>query len=129
MPLAADILDQDDLAGGDDAAFAVAGGELDSGIEIDDVLPPRRRVPVEIVDRRHLAEDDAGGGQPARQLAAASFLDPFDLDVAEMALALGIGVEIVDAHDAPSLLRPWPMGAAPPPLRHCRRRGSHRPGT
>src|SRR5712675_1143404 len=60
--------------------------------------PARCGMPVEIVIRLHLAEDDAGGGQPLGQLAGAALLDPFDLDVAEMRLALGIGIKIVDPH-------------------------------
>ena len=78
--------------------FAVARGDLDAGIEVDDVLPARRRVPVEVIGRLHLAEDDAGRRQPLRQFAAGSLLDPFDLDVAEMRLAARIGRKIVDPH-------------------------------
>src|SRR5437660_7329183 len=103
MPLARNVLDEDHFAGADDPRFAVARGDLDAGIEVDDVLPARRRVPVEVVGRLHLAEDDAGRRQPFRQFAGASFLDPFDLDVAEMRLAARIGVEIVDPHAPP----PW----------------------
>src|SRR5262249_45642474 len=66
--------------------------------EIDDVLPPRRRVPVEIVVAGGLAEDDARCGKTLRQLAAGPLLGPFDLDVAKMGLALGVDVEIVNAH-------------------------------
>src|SRR4029077_3511730 len=100
MPLAGGVLDQDHLAGADDPRFAVARGDLDPGIEVDDVLPARRRVPVEVVGRLDLAEDDAGRRQPLRQFAAAALLDPFDLDVAEMRLAVRIGVKIVDPHRA-----------------------------
>src|SRR3989442_14139125 len=67
VPLARRVLDQQHLAGTDAPALAVARGDLDAGVEIDDVLPPRRGVPVEIVVRRDLAEDDARGRQPRRQ--------------------------------------------------------------
>src|SRR5216684_2478945 len=87
MPLARGVLDEDHFAGADDPRFAVARGDLDAGIEVDDVLPARRRVPVEVIGRLDLAEDDAGRRQPLRQLAATALLDPFDLDVAEMRLA------------------------------------------
>src|SRR5258707_9354390 len=98
VSLAGGVLDQDHLAGADHPRLAVAGGDLHAGVEIDDVLPARRRVPVEIVVRLYLAEDDAGGGPPLGQLAGAALLDPFDLDVAEMRLALGIGIKVVDPH-------------------------------
>src|SRR5579862_327072 len=102
VPLAGGVLDQDDLAGADDARSPVAGGDLDAGVEVDDVLPARRRVPVEVVIGLHLAEDDAGGGQALRKFAGAALLGPFDLDVAEMRLAAGVGIEVVDAHRAAS---------------------------
>jgi hypothetical protein len=98
MALAGDVLDEDHLAGADHPRLAVARGDLHAGVEVDDVLPARRVVPVEIVARLHLAEDDAGRGQALRHLAGRPFLDPFDLDVAEMRLAAGVGVEIVHAH-------------------------------
>src|SRR3954469_11389592 len=103
MALAGRVLDQDYFACPDDPRLAVARGDLHAGVEIDDVLPARRRVPVEIVVRLHLAEDDPGRGQPLRQLAGPALLGPFDLDVAEMRLALGVGIEIVDAHNVPLL--------------------------
>src|SRR5216683_6634947 len=103
VPLAGRVLDEDHLAGGDLAAFAVARGDLDTGVEIDDVLPPGCGMPVEIVGRRDLAEDDAGRRQPFGKLARARFLDPFDLDVPEMGLAARIGVEVVYPHRPISL--------------------------
>src|SRR5688572_18516551 len=98
VALAARVLDQEDLAGADDAAFPVARGDLHAALEVHDVLPPRRVVEVEIVIRLGLAEDNAVGGQALRQLAAAPLLGPLDLDVAEMRFAVGVGVEVVDAH-------------------------------
>src|SRR5437588_288734 len=80
------------------SSVAVARGDLHPRVEVNDVLPARRRVPVEIVIGLHLAEDDASRGQPLRQFAGAALFDPFDVDVAEMRLALGIGVKIVDPH-------------------------------
>src|SRR5438105_3366900 len=61
MSLAGGVLDQDHFAGADHAGLAVARGYLHAGIEVDDVLPARRRVPVEVVVGLDLAEDDAGG--------------------------------------------------------------------
>src|ERR1700730_14253639 len=98
VPLAGRVLDEDHLAGSNRAALAVARGDLHTGVEIDDVLPPWCRVPVEVVGRRGLAEDDPGPRQAAGNLAAACFLGPFDLYVAEMGLAARIGVKVVYPH-------------------------------
>src|ERR1700722_2397921 len=98
MTLAAGVLDKDHFAGLDDACLAVARGDLYPGVEVDDVLPTRRRVPVEIVTRLYLAKDDAGRRQPLGQFSGRAFLDPFDLDVAKMGFALVVDVKIVDPH-------------------------------
>src|ERR1700736_3404021 len=102
MALAGRVLDQDYLAGADDPALAVAGGDFDPGVEIDDVLPARCGVPVDVVLGLGLAKDDAGGRQALGQFAVAPLLDPFHFDVAEMRLAAGIGIEIVYAHRSSS---------------------------
>src|SRR5262249_2689086 len=98
VAFAVGVFDQEHLARPDHALLAVARGDLDAGVEIDDVLPARRRMPVEIVVARGLAEDGAGRRKALRQLAARPVLDPFDLDVAEMGLAFGVDVEIVNTH-------------------------------
>ena len=59
MALAGRILDQDDLARADEPALAVAGGNFDPGVEIDDVLAARRGVPVDVVLGLGFAKDDA----------------------------------------------------------------------
>src|ERR1700720_61899 len=98
VPFPGRVLDEDDLAGRDRAALAIARGDLHTSVEIDDVLPPWCRVPVEVVSRRDFAEDDPGRQQALRKLSAACFLGPFDLDVPEMRLAARIGVEVVYPH-------------------------------
>src|SRR3984893_6903568 len=103
MPFTGRVLDQDHLAGADLAGFAVARGDLDAGVEIDDVLATGCGMPVEIVGRRNLAEDDAGRRQALGEFARARLLGPFDLDVAEVRLAVRVGVEVVYPHSRPSL--------------------------
>src|SRR5262249_42789182 len=98
VALAAGVLDENDVANPDEAAFAVACGGLHPGLEIDDLLPARRPVPIDIVLGLGLAEDDAVGREALRQFAAAPLLGPLDLDVAEMRLALGVSTEIVNPH-------------------------------
>src|ERR1700730_10180168 len=92
VALASGVLDQDHLADTDQPALAVAGGYLHPGVEIDDVLPARCRVPVDVVLSLGLAKVDPGGRQALRKLAASPLLDPLDFDVAEMRLAAGIGI-------------------------------------
>src|ERR1700687_4035941 len=70
VALAGRVLDENHVAGGDEPAFAVAGGDLHPGIEVDDVLPARRRVPVDIVLGLGLAKDHPGRWQVSRQFAA-----------------------------------------------------------
>src|SRR3954462_11865844 len=69
MPLAGGVLDQDHFPCPDHPRLTVARGDLHSGVAIDDVLAAWRRVPVEIVIRLRLAEDDARRRQPLRQFA------------------------------------------------------------
>src|ERR1700752_1980153 len=98
VALAADILDQDYLAGADLARFAVTRGDLHTTVEIDDVLPPWRRVPAQVVVAAGLAEDDAGRGQALGQLAAVAFLPPLHFDIAPMGLAGVVDIDVVNAH-------------------------------
>ena len=63
VTLAGRVLDQDHLANADQPALAVARGDLHPGIEVDDVLPARRRVP-EI--RRACDSSSTGWGAAAR---------------------------------------------------------------
>src|SRR5207245_5974357 len=67
MALAVRVLDQKDLTGADPARLAVARGDLNARVEVDDVLAPWRGVPVEIVVGLDLPENDAGGGDPLRE--------------------------------------------------------------
>jgi hypothetical protein len=99
------VLDQEHLARADHALLAVARGDLDAGVEIDDVLPPRRRMPIEIIVALGLAENDAGRRETLRQLAARPVFHPFDFDVAEMGLAVGIDVKIVNTHGSSLVVR------------------------
>src|SRR5579883_1265553 len=101
MALAVRVLDQEHFARADHALLAVARRDLDRTVEIDDVLPARRGVPCVIVAARRLAEDDAGRLESGRGLAARALVLPFDLDVAEMRLALIVDIEIVNAHRVP----------------------------
>ncbi len=83
----------------DDAGLAVARLDGNAGVEVDDVLPARRGMPFVIVGAGRLAEDDAGRRQRGRGLAAAAFVLPLDLDVAEMGLAVGVDIQVMDAHE------------------------------
>src|SRR5262245_24875810 len=103
MSLAVRVLDEQDFAGADASRLAVARGDLNAGIEVDDVLPARRGVPVEVVVGLDLAEDDAGGRHPLREPAGPRGLGILDLDVLEVRLAVLVRVEPMDLHGASSL--------------------------
>jgi hypothetical protein len=91
VSLASGVLDEDHLPDTDDPALTIAGGYFHPGVEIDDVLPARCRVPVDVVLSLGLAKDDPRGRQALGKLAASPLLDPLDFDVPEMRLATGIG--------------------------------------
>src|SRR5262249_34675178 len=88
MALAPGVLDQDHLASADRPRLAVAGRELHAGVEVDDVLAARRGMPGEVVVRRDLAKDDAGGRQALGELARRPAFRVLDLLVLEVRLAL-----------------------------------------
>src|SRR5437867_13447752 len=93
MALAGGVLDEDDLARADLARLAIARGDLHARVEVDDVLAPRRGVPVQIVVGLGLAEDDPGRRQTLGRLARAPARGALDLDVPEMHPALRADVE------------------------------------
>src|SRR5438477_8770997 len=101
MALAVGILDQEHLARANDALLAVACRDLHGAVEIDDVLPAWCGMPRIVVGARRLAEDDAGRFEGVRRLPTRTLVLPLDLDVAEMGLALGVDVEVMDAHEIP----------------------------
>src|SRR5215469_14344573 len=101
MAFAVGILDQEHLARSDDSLLAVARDYLNRAVEVDDVLPARRRVPRIVIAARRFAEDDAGRLEGRRGLAAGALILPFDLDVAEMSLALVVDIKVMDAHGFP----------------------------
>src|SRR5580765_7010408 len=101
MALAVGVLDQEHLARADDALLAVARRDFHGAVEIDDVLAARCRMPRIVVGARRLAEDDAGRLEGVRRLPARALVLPLDLDVAEMRFALGVDVEVMDAHAIP----------------------------
>jgi hypothetical protein len=55
-------------------------------------------MPIDVVFGLGLAEDDTGGWQALGKFAASPLLDPLHVDVAEMRLAAGIGIQVVNAH-------------------------------
>ena len=65
MAFAGRVFYQQHLAHADETAFAVAGSDTNTVIQVDDVLPARRRMPVQIVLGLRFAWyyfTDGGGG-------------------------------------------------------------------
>lgn len=98
MSLAGRVLDEDYLAGLDDAALTVARSEFDTGIEIHHVLGARRRMPVEFVLGHRLAKDGSCRGQRLGKLAVGLLFGPFDFDVPEVRFFVRIGLQVVNTH-------------------------------
>src|SRR5882762_9845651 len=92
------ILDQIDLAGPDNSCFAIAGGDLMGGVQIDDVLSPGRAVPVENPIAGCRAKYDAGRWKEPRYGSVRACFGQLDFYVAEVGFAAFICVEIVNAH-------------------------------
>src|SRR5262245_26968089 len=105
VALAVGIFDEQDFAGADAPRLAVARRDLYARVEVDDVLAPRRRMPVEIVVGLDLAEDDAGRGHPLREPAGPGRLGILDLDVLEVRLAVLVRIEPMDLHESPPRVR------------------------
>jgi hypothetical protein len=80
VALAGSVLDQDHFADPNHAALAVARCYLHPGVDIDDVLPARGGMPMDVVLGLGLAKDDPGSGQALGELAASPLLDPLDFD-------------------------------------------------
>src|SRR5215469_3946975 len=113
MALAGCVFDQDDLAGADMTRLAVASGDRNTARQTDHILPSGRSVPAVFIVGGGFAEHDAARRQAFRQLARGRLLDPVDLDVAEMRLAIGILVKIVDTHRSTLLYLPTIPGFGP----------------
>jgi hypothetical protein len=86
------VLDQNHLAGADHPALTVAGGYLHPGVEIDDVLPTRGRVPVDVVLGLRLTKNDTVAGRRLESLLPRRSSTPLHFNVAEMRLAARIGI-------------------------------------
>src|SRR5215469_8849300 len=113
MALAGCVFDQDDLAGADMTRLAVAGGDRNTACQTDHILPSGRSVPAVFIVGGGFAEHDAGRRQALRQLARGRLLDPVDLNVAEMRLAIGILVKVMDTHRSTLLYLPTIPGFGP----------------
>src|SRR5215467_8249004 len=94
-------------------SFAVAGSDRNTARQTDHILPSGRSVPAVFIVGGGFAEHDAGRRQAFRQLARGRLLDPVDLDIAEMRLAVGILVQIVDTHRSTLLYLPAIPGFGP----------------
>src|ERR1043165_9220545 len=98
VPLAPGVLDEDHLPGADAARLAVARGDLHARVQVDDVLPPGRGVPVEVIVGLDLSENDARGRQARGEAAGPAGLHVRNLHVLEVGLALLIDEQMMDLH-------------------------------
>src|SRR3989442_11065302 len=104
MSLAVRVLDEQDFARADPSRLTVARGDLDARVEVDDVLAARSGMPIQIVVRLNLAEDDAGGRHPLREPAGSGRLGVLDLDILKMRLTILVRVKPINLHKGLLLL-------------------------
>src|SRR6185312_3279369 len=83
-------------AAADLARLSIAGRQFHTCIEVDDVLSPRRGMPLTVMLRLGLPEYDAKGKLTSRCLALRPLVFPLDSDVAPMRFALSIAVQIMN---------------------------------
>src|SRR5262245_18079718 len=102
MALAPRVVHEEHLAGFHMPGLALARVDLYARVQVHDVLPSGRRVPVEIAGAGDLAKDDARGRLARRDPAGRRGRLELHLDVLEVRLALLVCVEADDLHCAPS---------------------------
>jgi hypothetical protein len=93
VPLAGHVLSQHDRARPDLTDLAVARLDLRFARQRDDELAARRGVPVKVLVRQAASKDDAAGWNRCGILRAIRRAVQLDVDVLEMALALGVGID------------------------------------
>jgi NADPH2:quinone reductase len=103
MALPGDVFDQHHFADANHAALTIARGDLKSCVEVDHILPARRRMPMHT--RLHNScllsfdKDNGCGRKPFGQLKTGGrLLGALNLNFAEMRLTIGIGIQIKNAH-------------------------------
>src|SRR5262249_34111077 len=101
VPFASCVFYQKHFAGTNDARLAIAGGDFYPIVQVDDVLPTRRRMPVKIIGRRHFSENNARGwkafGEPSRRRR----LDVLNFLSGKVGFAFLIRIEAVNFHRSP----------------------------
>jgi hypothetical protein len=95
------VLYQEYFTGANHARLAIAGRDLYAVIQVDDVLPPRRRMPVEIIGRRYFPENNAGSRQALGKPARRRRLDILNFLSGKVRFALLVRIESVNVHRSP----------------------------
>src|SRR5262249_11885947 len=101
MPFPRRVLHKDHFAGANVARLAIAGGELYAIIEVDDVLPAGRPVPVQGISGGHFPENNACGRQALGESPRLRGLDILHFRIGKMRFAFIIRIESVDFHQFP----------------------------
>src|SRR5262249_47224986 len=95
------VLHKDHFASANDARLAIAGGELYAIIEVDDVLPAGRRVPVQVIRRWHFPENNPGSREALGESPGLRGLDILHFRICKMRFAFIVRIEPVDLHQFP----------------------------
>ena len=92
------VFHQQDFTAAKCAVAAVGDFQLDGAVKQHDELALRRVVPVVVVSRIVLSEDDGFRGDRPREPTDLAGAGQFDLDIGKMRFALVISVDTGDLH-------------------------------
>jgi hypothetical protein len=98
VPFAGGIFHQEHFAGTNDARLAIAGRDLYAIVQVDDILPAWRWMPVKIIGRRYFPENNARGWEALGESSGGRRLDVLNFLSSKVRLALRIRIESVNFH-------------------------------
>src|SRR5262249_28826783 len=102
MAFSGQIFGENDRARSEDPALAIAGYDFDRAFQIDEILTPRRVVPVDVIVSVCFPESERFDIYGIGNLSPLVDGLPVNLDIADMRLAFFVGVDVVNKHDVPS---------------------------
>src|SRR5262249_28223768 len=97
----------------DDTRLAIAGRNLDTIIEVDDVLPAGCRMPIQVIGGWHFPENNPGGREALGESPSRGGLDIFHVRLGKVRFTFVVGIESVDFHRFPPVRY---ASASMPPL-------------
>src|SRR3989442_13368193 len=106
IPFACGALEQEHFTRPNNARLPIAGGDLDAIVQVDDVLPARRRMPVQVVGWGYFPENNPRGWKALGEPSSLRGLDVFDFLGGKVGFAFVIRIESMNFHtSSPMCLR------------------------